>query len=106
MEDKIRITVIATGFERTGTPRRLVETPVQRTESRTARPAESRETRDQAPIPASKTVFEPRTVNTDDLDVPTFLRNRLPNKQASRKWKLQALPGRERLVEASSWGNN
>jgi cell division protein FtsZ len=77
MEDKLRITVIATGFERTGTPRRLVETPVQRTETRTARPAESRETRDQAPIPASKTVFEPRTVNTDDLDVPTFLRNRL-----------------------------
>jgi cell division protein FtsZ len=77
MSDHVRITVIATGFERTGTPRRLVEAPVQRSDSRPARPAEQRDSREQAPIPASKTVFEPRTINTDDLDVPTFLRNRL-----------------------------
>jgi len=77
MTEQIRITVIATGFERTGTPRRLVETPVQRSDSRPARPADARESRDQSPISASKTVFEPRTINTDDLDVPTFLRNRL-----------------------------
>jgi cell division protein FtsZ len=77
MNDHVRITVIATGFERTGTPRRLVEAPVQRSDSRPARPAEQRDSREQAPIPASKTVFEPRTINTDDLDVPTFLRNRL-----------------------------
>lgn len=76
MNDKLRITVIATGFERTGTPRRVVEKPVQRADSRPARSAEARETQEQ-PISASKTVFEPVNYNTDDLDVPTFLRNRL-----------------------------
>jgi cell division protein FtsZ len=76
MNDAIRITVIATGFERTGAPRRVVEKPVQRADSRPARSAEPREVQEQ-PISASKTVFEPLNYNTDDLDVPTFLRNRL-----------------------------
>jgi len=76
MADAIRITVIATGFERTGAPRRVVEKPVQRADSRPARTAETREAQEQ-PISASKTVFEPLNYNTDDLDVPTFLRNRL-----------------------------
>lgn len=77
MNDKVRITVIATGFERTGAPRRLVETPVQRSDAKPTRAPESRERQESTPISAAKTVFEPRTVNTDDLDVPTFLRNRI-----------------------------
>ena len=76
MTDQLRITVIATGFERTGAPRRAVENPVQRADSRPARSVESREAQEQ-PISASKTVFEPVNYNTDDLDVPTFLRNRI-----------------------------
>jgi cell division protein FtsZ len=81
MGDELRITVIATGFERTGAPRRLVEGPVGRAEAKSVRPAEPRSATDlagsQSPISASKTVFEPRTINTEDLDVPTFLRNRI-----------------------------
>lgn len=84
MEDHIRITVIATGFERTGTPRRTVE-PASRNENRIdsrsdprpTRSVDSKEKREFAPISVNKSVFEPRTVNTDDLDVPTFLRNRV-----------------------------
>jgi len=79
MGDNIRITVIATGFERTGTPRRI-ETLAPRTEVKTARPNEARETydkRDYVSVSQSKPTFEPRTVNTEDLDVPTFLRNRM-----------------------------
>ena len=73
MKDSVRITVIATGFERTkGIPRRLKEVPVQ----------ETRYQKDyliEEPIPAPKEVekeFQPQTINTDDLDIPTFLRNR------------------------------
>jgi cell division protein FtsZ len=73
--DELHITVIATGFERTGIPRRLLKT----TEA-------SRENKiDQIQIPEHSEVtasprkaadFQPRTFNTEDLDIPTFLRNR------------------------------
>lgn len=79
MGDEIRITVIATGFERTGTPRRI-ETLAPRTEVKMPRPNEVRETHDKheyVSVSQSKPTFEPRTVNTEDLDVPTFLRNRV-----------------------------
>lgn len=69
MRDDVRITVIATGFERTGVPRRMVEpAPVERTERSSQ----------QAPIPVSQPSrdFQPRAINTEDLDIPTFLRNR------------------------------
>ncbi len=71
MKDAVRITVIATGFERTGVPaRRAVDMPV-------SMPREKNE-----PIlvsqPARQPVkdFEPRAINTEDIDLPTFLRNR------------------------------
>ncbi len=70
MNDDVRITVIATGFERTGSvaPPRRVEPPV-------------REERDQLnptpkPAPAPAKEFQPRAFNTDDLDIPAFIRNR------------------------------
>ncbi len=70
MKDAVRITVIATGFERTGTPRRIIQTP----------PSEIRENKEQAsPIPIARPQvreFQPRAINTEDLDIPTFLRNR------------------------------
>jgi cell division protein FtsZ len=80
MGDDIRITVIATGFERNGVPRRVLERVSSRApESRPvnfARPSESisvsAETR---PGGESKSGTLP-AINSDDLDIPTFLRNR------------------------------
>lgn len=77
MGDEIRITVIATGFERAGAPRRLVETPAGRPEAKSVRSSEPRSGTEPSSLSAAKTVFEPRTINTEDLDVPTFLRNRI-----------------------------
>jgi len=72
MKDDVRITVIATGFERTGgslPPRRILEASSDdkdRSEpASVARPAQ-----------AAPREFQPRAFNTEDLDIPTFLRNR------------------------------
>jgi cell division protein FtsZ len=88
MGDEVRVTVIATGFERSGVPRRALE----RLSTRSERPAS------QSGIPASPTFLRPSesvnvgaelkppsetrsatppsTYGSDDLDIPTFLRNR------------------------------
>jgi cell division protein FtsZ len=95
MGDEIRVTVIATGFERSGVPRRALERLTSRTErpasrSNTSsastpftssplgiRPTESVNVNaDLKPNPESKTSTLPPTINSDDLDIPTFLRNR------------------------------
>ena len=70
MKDEVRITVIATGFERTGAPRRISEQP--------ASDARERSTPLNIPVSVPKSVpeFQPRAFNTEDLDIPTFLRNR------------------------------
>lgn len=70
MKDSVRITVIATGFERTGMPRRVSEAPVQEPREKGEPISVSQPTR-----PAVKE-FQPRAINTEDLDIPTFLRNR------------------------------
>lgn len=99
MGDEIRITVIATGFERAGIPRRIIErpAPISRVESRlehradpqrsvippaisVERPVESVSV-NTAPVtpppPAVKQPdFKPQTSFQEDLDIPTFLRNR------------------------------
>jgi cell division protein FtsZ len=67
MGDEIRVTVIATGFERSGLSRPIVE----RTQVRRDIPTEYKPVQDQ------KAEFQPRTLNTEDLDIPTFLRNRV-----------------------------
>ncbi len=92
MGDNIRITVIATGFERPSTQTRRVELPQPaRNDNRSSqsqqRPGDPRQNsgsnnnnpRDfsSGAISANKTIFEPRTVNTEDLDVPAFLRKRV-----------------------------
>ncbi len=77
MDDEVRVTVIATGFERTGiTVRRAVET--QKNPLRTDKPVVHADevAREMQPVEVAKTDFAPRTFNTDDLDIPTFLRNR------------------------------
>ncbi len=73
MKDAVRITVIATGFERTGMPRRIVEVPV------VSEPRESSDRSVPVQLPVAKPAakdFQPRAFNTEDLDIPTFLRNR------------------------------
>jgi cell division protein FtsZ len=77
MDDEVRVTVIATGFERTGiTVRRAVETQKNplRIDKPVVHPEEA--AREMQPVEVAKTDFAPRTFNTEDLDIPTFLRNR------------------------------
>lgn len=71
--DQIRITVIATGFERTGMSLRPLERPRAAEELPAVRQNRSEKQERSIPAPAE---FQPRTLNTDDLDVPAFLRNR------------------------------
>jgi cell division protein FtsZ len=69
MKDEVRITVIATGFERS-TPNRYAGELVGR-ETKSERPAPSA-----PPSQSQRRDFQPRAFNTEDLDIPTFLRNR------------------------------
>ncbi|NMB67511.1 MAG: cell division protein FtsZ [Chloroflexi bacterium] len=83
MGDEIRVTVIATGFDRAGVRPVIEQRPIRTTDELQAsqsrpRPVEQRPAANVAPanpIPAP-TEFSPRVLNTDDLDVPAFLRNR------------------------------
>jgi cell division protein FtsZ len=80
MGDDIRITVIATGFERTSLPRRALERQPRNESRRTdsglyMRPSESVSVHaDTQPGEAKSASLPP--VSNDDLDIPTFLRNR------------------------------
>lgn len=76
--DELRVTVIATGFERTGVPRRIVEKPKGRVLNESSgKEVETREMESVAVAPKPVNDFQPRTFNTEDLDIPTFLRNRI-----------------------------
>lgn len=88
MGDEIRCTVIATGFERTGMPRRVLERPTRNEKPAShagamsasntpfARSSESVNAGMDYRQPAeSKSASQP-SIHADDLDVPTFLRNR------------------------------
>jgi len=79
MGDEIRVTVIATGFDRAGV-RTVVEQPypveLQSSQPRprqVERPAAPKTNTNPIPAPSE---FSPRVLNTEDLDVPAFLRNR------------------------------
>ena len=83
MKDEIRITVIATGFERTGVTRRIEQVRPRQEGKTTVRPgqtqSESRETKEfiqAASRPQNQSEFTPYTFNTEDLDIPAFLRKR------------------------------
>ena len=73
MGDELRITVIATGFERTGMPRRIIEKATTQLEEAPQRVLETSEV---VATTSNPEEFQPRTFNTEDLDIPTFLRNR------------------------------
>jgi len=82
MGEDIRITVIATGFDRTSMPRRALERQprleVRRADSAVyMRPSESVSVQSDVQSGEAKQSREPlSSVNKDDLDIPTFLRNR------------------------------
>jgi cell division protein FtsZ len=88
MGDEIRVTVIATGFERTGVPRRTLERPVRNDKSVShagtisgsnslfARPGESVSVGTEHRSSSDTKPASQPSINSDDLDVPTFLRNR------------------------------
>jgi cell division protein FtsZ len=80
MGDDIRITVIATGFERSSMPRRALERQ-PRLETRRPEPAIFNRPSEPVSVSANLATNEPKStpltsVNKDDLDIPTFLRNR------------------------------
>ncbi len=76
MGDEVRITVIATGFERTGMPRRITNsrTNSHPMDGRTVNRAMESVSVDAQSGQSAE--FKPQTFNTEDLDIPTFLRNR------------------------------
>jgi len=83
MKDAVRITVIATGFERTGVPWHINEGRGAEHDSSEMRDRANPSATDRtqaaknaipANLPAKE--FQPRAFNTQDLDIPTFLRNR------------------------------
>jgi cell division protein FtsZ len=91
MKDELRITVVATGFERTGMPRSVMNpvplrSEAPRSEQRptspyTISPAPAQPQRNNTPEYATvsnntTSTFTPRTFNTEDLDIPAFLRKR------------------------------
>jgi len=79
MGDDIRVTVIATGFERTSMPRRVLERNTRENRREPSIPVRQTESvsvhADLQPGEAKQSSSQP-LINTDDLDVPTFLRNR------------------------------
>jgi cell division protein FtsZ len=71
MDDKFRITVIATGFQRSGMPRNIMEG--------TYRP-KVKESKTGEQVPGNREVeFVHQPLNTENLDIPTFLRKRTRN---------------------------
>jgi len=76
MGDEIRITVIATGFDRAGMRPSLDRVSSRLDEHHPAQHARvSESTSSDAPIEAPAE-FQPRVYNTSELDIPAFLRNR------------------------------
>lgn len=82
MDDQLRVTVIATGFERAGMPRPIFERPLKKTTIRSheeevgTTKAEGEKPSQSSVSVTSSSEFRPRAFNTDDLDIPTFLRKR------------------------------
>ncbi|MDA1329989.1 MAG: cell division protein FtsZ [Chloroflexi bacterium] len=72
MGDEIRITVIATGFDRKGMPRRMLRTRAN--PKMTEMDQGDSEDREEM---MADVALQPSSFNTEDLDIPTFLRKRV-----------------------------
>ncbi len=81
MGDDVRVTVIATGFERNAAIPRRLNRPTEKRASRPAQGASSpgnvSAASESGPREQESVSFQPQTYNTDDLDIPTFLRKRM-----------------------------
>ena len=85
MGDDVRVTVIATGFERSGVPRRILR-PDRHTDPKTESTQFVHPMRESisvsvpverpAAVQPSQSASQQKTYNDNDLDIPTFLRNR------------------------------
>jgi len=76
MGDEIRITVIATGFDRAGIPRHSFRKRLAQT------PGKKKKTSPQPSGPPLQVAeLEPAAFNTEDLDIPTFLRKRVSSRK-------------------------
>ncbi len=78
MGDEVRITVIATGFDRPSSGRSpLLETRPAAKEATQPIAASSLNNRAERPAQTPTPIeFQPHVINTSDLDIPAFLRNR------------------------------
>jgi cell division protein FtsZ len=81
MEEELRITVIATGFDRPGTPK-VISAPTTKVEStaRTQQPVFQQSVMVGANREPGIT-FEPTTIDTNRLNIPTFLRTYLDGRE-------------------------
>ncbi len=77
MKDNVRITVIATGFDRTAIPRHFTEASISRSDERQV-PVTPLPPAPLPPAPRQQPPKEvtPRIINTEDYEIPAFLRNR------------------------------
>lgn len=77
MGEEVRITVIATGFDRPTNMRSpLLETRPAMKDGKTIQ-SNSQTSYSERPTPAQMPAeFQPQVINTNDLDIPAFLRNR------------------------------
>jgi len=80
MGDEMRITVIATGFERQGLARPVMkmskQTQVSGRSAQQEQPAHPQQGQQPAHGERKDAEFAPRVYNSDDLDIPAFLRRR------------------------------
>jgi cell division protein FtsZ len=75
MGDEIRVTVIATGFDRTGVPRRIMSR--QRTKPEGDSSSKAKSDQDLRVDTRRPVEVEAAAFNPEDLDIPTFLRKRV-----------------------------
>lgn len=80
MGDDLRVTVIATGFDRTNSAssvRTVSERPIRMEEPQQSHRAARQLEQSEVPTGHASPAEFKRVVNTDDIDVPAFLRNRI-----------------------------
>ncbi|MCB2178859.1 cell division protein FtsZ [bacterium] len=75
MGEEIRVTVIATGFDRSGIPQRMVSR--QRSAQTQAQQPGQAKSAPPASQDRKQMELEPASFNLEDLDIPTFLRKRV-----------------------------
>jgi cell division protein FtsZ len=83
MKDEMRISIVATGFQRVSDPQAPVKSQsVNIPAAQPISPVKIIEAVDYFEKPAAPKSFQPpQVINTDDLDTPTFLRNRIRKRE-------------------------